>query len=135
MKKLLSIILALTLLCGTVAIAPFGAVTVDEAYTAEAEAQVPQSTEDISLVYFGGYFQDKVTDPAELQIVTKADFGDDNIASVNGIRYLRRNRDYFRDKPIAWRVIGQEDGGYLLMSENVIASRRFAELKDRKSVV
>ena len=90
--------------------------------------------ESITTVQFGRYYQSLVTSTKELDILKNVIFDENNKVVVNGTKYIRKGNhnhyDYFRSEPIEWRIIGQEDGCYCLMSEKVLEIRRFAAWED-----
>lgn len=72
-------------------------------------------------VYFGVYYQKKVTELATLRKLRKAQFDTNNRTVVEGIKYIRSGSYYYEATPIEWLNVGEENGCYILMSKDVLA--------------
>lgn len=77
-------------------------------------------------VWFGNYYQTKVTDNDYISRMSKASFTDDR-ANVGGINIARRNNNYYYSSPIEWLVLDEEDDSYLLLSKKVLEKRSLGQ--------
>lgn len=92
---------------------------------------------EIVKVYFGEYPQTRLSSSELTSDIIYADYDRFGVATVGDYRYLHFNKDntdpiyngtintvsgYYRFEPIEWRVLYNDDGKLMLMSEKVIDS-------------
>ena len=115
MKKLLralSLILVLSLVLGSIS-----AVYADDGTTSSDSENGSANT-----VWFGSFFQNEETNEKTLQALSKATLTD-GVAVLNGKRYAYKNKRYYKEAPIQWRIIKDNGVSYTLMSEKLLDSR------------
>ena len=81
------------------------------------------------IVYFGNYIQREVTDEEELEVLRLSDQDSlfiDGKFHYQGVSYAKKkDGTFYKDAPIAWRVL-KDDGAYLtLLSDKVLESRSY----------
>ncbi|MDE7423132.1 MAG: hypothetical protein K2N51_05510 [Lachnospiraceae bacterium] len=76
-------------------------------------------------VYFGNYIQEEVTDEEELEAIKQYEFKDNKLY-VDDCHYVYKNRKYYKDTPIQWRILKDEGNSYLLMSEKILENRQLS---------
>lgn len=112
-----AILVALSVLMSFVDFSIFSDIT---AQAAENEGRI---------VYFGNYIQREVTDEEELEVLRLSDkeglFKDGKLY-YQDVHYARKkDGTFYKDTPIAWRVL-KDDGAYLtLLSDKVLESRAY----------
>lgn len=79
-----------------------------------------------SIFYFGSYPQIKITDDNLLAAFSNIKPDENCYFKYGKYSYQQRGRDYFRVEPISWKVIGQNDSYFTLLSEKIIDSRSSA---------
>ena len=98
----------------------------DVSVFSDIQAQAAENEQRI--VYFGNYIQREVTDEAELEELRFCDqeglFTGGNFF-YQDTHYRKKDHTYYKDAPIAWRVL-KDDGDYLtLLSDKVLESRAY----------
>lgn len=80
------------------------------------------------IVYFGNYIQREVTDEDELEELCLCDNDDlfiDGKFYYQDVHYAKKDRIFYKDTPIAWRVLN-DDGNYLtLLSDKILATHEY----------
>lgn len=75
-------------------------------------------------VYFGGYYQEKLTDKNYISRLEKVDFVNDR-AIVEGISFARKDGGYYYVTPIEWEVLDSDADNYLLISKKILDYHTF----------
>lgn len=150
MKKLLAIVLAVSL--------SVGAVNYVGLHNTNADVrELPHNpiynedtdTTEWDYVYFGNYPQSRLTDEEITDEIVNADYDDNDDVVVDGVEYRRvmytsvtyssrdtergfynwkaigRNYIYFRYEPIKWRVLQNEGDSLLLLADSVLDCQQY----------
>ncbi|MBQ6439749.1 MAG: fibronectin type III domain-containing protein [Mogibacterium sp.] len=77
-------------------------------------------------VYFGRYYQNRVTDEYEYDAIrTQKDFFKDGKATISGVKIIQKGNEYYKEAPIRWKIISCSGSNYVLISEKVLEMRDF----------
>lgn len=93
--------------------------------TSDSKAEIV----DNGNVLFGTYPQNKLENEEVSNVITDAEYDDNDYALVYGQLYKRlktnNGYDYYSCSKIEWRIINETDEGYLLMSEYALDAQPF----------
>lgn len=111
MKKTVSFIMVLIILAAALPVIDFNIVQADTGKVTVGDK-----------VYFGRYYQDKVTDKNEIEELKKHEFVDNELHFDN-IAYIYKDGNYYKESAIEWRVLDEDSEAYLLLSEKILSNR------------
>lgn len=75
-------------------------------------------------VWFGSYYQTKVTDEDYISRFASVDY-QDSVAVVGGVGVASTSKGYYYSTPIEWIVVDSEGDNYTLLSKKVLSHRKF----------
>lgn len=77
------------------------------------------AADDGSNVYFGRYYQKKIVDKLQTESLDEVEFTD-NTAVIGGVKYYKKRSGYYKETPIAWKIIDDDGAYYTLLSKKLL---------------
>lgn len=71
-------------------------------------------------VYFGSYYQDKVTDSKVIEYINEQNKDGDDKIDIDGISFIKTRGNWFSEEQIEWQILADEGNDYLLLSKKVL---------------
>ena len=102
-----------------------------EETTAAETSNTKYDLSKLGTVWFGSYYQDKIVDETELNVIRNFAEFKDGVAVVSDVRVARKgnsyNYEYFKESPIEWIIIGDDGLTYTLLSKKILDIREFGK--------
>lgn len=109
-KKVISMFLILTMILG-----------LTDFMSSEKKVSADSSVLTVGdSVYFGSYYQDKVTDKKLIEYIDEQNKDGGNKIDIDGIDFIKTRGNWFSEEQIEWQILADEGNNYLLLSKKVL---------------
>ena len=106
-KKVISMFLILTMILG-----------LTDFMSSEKKVSADSSVLTVGdSVYFGSYYQDKVTDKKLIEYIDEQNKDGGNKIDIDGIDFIKTRGNWFSEEQIEWQILADEGNNYLLLEQ------------------
>ncbi|MCP1110151.1 alpha/beta fold hydrolase [Ohessyouella blattaphilus] len=95
----------------------------DEAQMEQAErtqTKIANMVSEIRYIYFGSWPQKIVSDDEIERRLDSAEFDENGLTILDGVKYWDSGRSYYKCTPIKWRVLQEKEGAFTLLADKIL---------------